>query len=427
MVSNCWLSIIGINENGVDGLSAQARELIASAELVVGGARHLELAGFCHPALVAGSGDKTTSDNCNSRPRNECGVATFAWANPIENTIKEILSYRNSRVAVLASGDPFCYGVGATLSRHIPIEEMLVIPAPSCFTLAASKLGWALQDTVTIGLNGRAIEKIIPYLQPKVKILALSTDETTPALLADLLNKRGFDKVKFWVLEHLGGKKEKVKEFGILDSAFKDIARLNMIALEIDEGSAGKIIPVSCGLADEFFENDGQLTKREVRAITLSSLAPRKGELLWDIGLGAGSVAIEWMLCDAQNRAIGFEKNPERAQRAKRNALALGAPDLKIIEGIAPQALEGVESPDAIFIGGGAGNPEVIAASWNSLKTGGRLVVNSVTLETESVVIAACKKYGGNIIRIGIERSEAVGTMTGLRPAMSVLQWSVVK
>lgn len=397
-----WLSIIGINENGVDGLSTQARELIASAELVAGGARHLELA----KDLIKGKNK--------------------IWENPIENTIKKILSYRNSQVAVLASGDPFCYGIGATIARYIPIEEMLVIPAPSCFTLAAAKLGWSLQDTVTIGLNGRALEKIIPHLQPKVKILALSTDETTPALLADLLNKRGFDKVKFWVLEHLGGEKERIRPMAY-GSVLKDIARLNMVALEIDEDSAGKIIPVACGLADDFFENDGQLTKREVRAVTISSLAPRKGELLWDIGLGAGSIAIEWMLCDGANRAIGFEKNPERAARAKRNALALGVPDLQIIEGAAPDVLHGMEAPDAVFIGGGAGNPEVIEAAWRVLKSGGRLVVNSVTLETESVVIAACKKYGGNIIRIGIERSEAVGTMTGLRPAMSVLQWSVIK
>ncbi len=396
-----WLSVIGINENGVDGLSSQARELISSAGLVVGGVRHLELA----KNLIKGKSE--------------------IWENPIEKSIEKIISYRNSPVATLASGDPFCYGIGATLARHIPIEEMLVIPAPSCFSLAAAKLGWALQYTVTIGLNGRALEKIIPHLQPKAKILALSTDETTPSLLADLLSRRGFSDAKFLVLEHLGGEKERIVKFAEKEK----FARLNMVAIEIPDGveMKARALSITSGLSDDLFEHDGQITKREVRAITLSSLAPRKGELLWDIGLGAGSVAIEWMLRDHANRAIGFEKNRERAARARRNAISLGVPDLQIIEGSVPEILRGVEAPDAVFIGGGAGNKNVIETAWKALKSGGRMVVNSVTLETESVVIAACKKYGGNIIRIGIERAEAVGSMTGLRPAMSVLQWSITK
>ena len=426
-----WLSVIGINESKVSGgiseLSEQARSLITEATLVVGGKRHLELAAD----LI----------KCEAK----------IWENPIEKTIEKIIALRPKIVCVLASGDPFCYGVGATLARYIPISEMLVIPAPSCFSLAAAKLGWALQDVVTIGLNGRAIEKIIPHLQPKAKIMALSTDETTPALLAELLNKRGFSEAKFLVLEHLGGEKEKIREFTVEGLSFlrrqesistlamvdreipayagRTIEKLNMVAIAIADNAEIKALalPIACGLADDLFEHDGQISKREIRAITLSSLAPRKGELLWDIGLGAGSVAIEWLLCDATNRAIGFEKNPERAARAARNAFALGVPDLQIIEGSVPDTLQGAEAPDAIFIGGGAGNHKTIEIAWNVLKSGGRLVVNSVTLETEAVIIAACKQYGGNIIRIGIERSEAVGSMTGLRPAMSVLQWSIIK
>lgn len=430
MTSNCWLSIIGINENGISGLSEQARRLIAEAKLVVGGKRHLALAD----KLIAGE--------------------SMIWDSPIEETIKKILSFslttdHRPLTTILASGDPFCYGIGTTLSRYIPISEMLVIPAPSCFSLAATKLGWALQDTVTIGLNGRAIEKIIPHLQPSAKILALSTDESTPVILAKLLAGRGFSEAKITVLEHLGGKKERVREFTAEDLSFPcrreslptlalvdreipayagmTIEKLNMLAIEIPANLVSQAIPITSGLADDLFEHDGQLTKREIRAITLSSLAPRRGELLWDIGLGAGSVAIEWLLRNPANRAIGFEKNPDRAQRAARNALALGVPDLKIIQGNAPEILEDIESPDAIFIGGGAGNPQVIEAAWNALKSEGRLVINSVTLETEIALISAHKQYGGNIIRIGIERAEAVGSMTGLRPAMSVLQWSVVK
>ncbi len=400
------MSVIGINENGADGLTPQAREIISAAGLVVGGRRHLQLAG----SLVKGE--------------------SRVWASPVEQTIKEILACRQQKdVCVLASGDPFCYGVGSTLARYVPIVEMLVIPAPSAFSLATAKLGWALQDIVTIGLNGRAIERIIPHLQPKARILALSTDETTPSLLAGLLVKQGFADSKFYVLEHLGGEKERIRECtpSTLMTGRVDIEKLNIVAIEIVADKFSKVIPVTSGVPDELFEHDGQITKREIRAITLSSLAPRKGQLLWDIGLGAGSVAIEWLLCDPANRAIGFEKNHKRAGIAGRNALALGVPGLQVIEGGAPEILQGVEAPDAIFIGGGAGNQRVIEAAWNALKPGGRMVINCVTLETEAVVIAAHRQYGGNIIRIGIERAEAIGSMTGLRPAMSVLQWSACK
>lgn len=420
-----WLSVIGINENGLAGLSEQAREAISSAALVVGGKRHLELAG------------------------NVIKNQAMVWESPIDKTIKTIIAKKPEKVCVLASGDPFCYGVGVTLSRQVPIAEMLVIPAPSTFSLAAAKLGWALQDTITIGLNGREIRKIIPHLQPNAKILALSTDETTPEVLAELLISRGFGDCRFSVLEHLGGDKERIRNFTAKDivpkapivQVFSEIpgfagmaqkeefAKLNMVAIEITDNITSKnnAVPLSSGLADELFEHDGQLTKREIRAITLSALAPRKGELLWDIGLGAGSVAIEWLLRSEANRAIGFERNKERADRAQRNALKLGVPHLKIVLGDALEKLQTVEAPDAIFIGGGAGNITLIETAWNALKSGGRLVANSVTLETEAVILAASKKYGGTLTRIAIERSEPVGSMTGMRPSMSVLQWSVSK
>jgi precorrin-6Y C5,15-methyltransferase (decarboxylating) len=314
------------------------------------------------------------------------------------------------------------------LARHIPISEMLVFPAPSCFSLAASRLGWALQDVETIGLNGRALEKIIPLLQPNAKILALSTDETTPKLLAELLEQKGFGEAKFWVLEHLGGDKENIRVQGSGFRVQEDmVARLNMVALEIPAHLTKQSLPLSSGIPDDLFANDGQLTKCEIRAITISALAPRRGELLWDIGLGAGSVAIEWLLSHSANRAIGFEKNPERAARAAQNAKNLGVPHLQIMVGSAPEILIDAQTPDAIFIGGGAGNAALIDFAYNALKTGGRLVINAVTLETESALISAHKKYGGNIIRIGIDRAEVVGRMTGLRPAMRVMQWSVNK
>ena len=224
-----WLSVIGINESGSASLSACARALISSAALVVGGKRHLQLAGD----LV----------KCETR----------TWDSPIEKTIAEIMSLRPMNVCILASGDPFCYGIGATLTRYIPITEMLVIPAPSCFSLAVAKLGWALQDVVTIGLNGRAMEKIVPHLQPKAKILALSTDETTPALLAELLTRRGFGEAKFWLLEHLGGQEERIREGRVSGFGILDIEKLNMVAIEIPANIVSKAIPVTSGLADDFF------------------------------------------------------------------------------------------------------------------------------------------------------------------------------
>jgi precorrin-6Y C5,15-methyltransferase (decarboxylating) len=444
-----WLAVIGIGENGVDGLCEEARAIVSSASVVVGGKRHLELAGDliqCETKIWQNPIEKTIAEIVAMRPESSLspreraggeGLTTNSDQNVSASTLQR--PHPNplpkgegifNKVCVLASGDPFCYGIGATLARHIPIAEMLVIPAPSAFSLAASKLGWALQDVITIGLNGRALEKIIPHLQPSAKILALSTDESTPALLAELLVKKGFGDAKIIVLEHLGGKKENIIYFTSahqLISSSANFARLNTLAIEISHNLACKALPIVSGLPDELFEHDGQLTKREIRALTLSALAPRRGELLWDIGLGAGSIAIEWLLANPDNLAIGFEKNQMRARRAAQNAQNLGVPHLQIIDGSAPESLEGQDAPDAIFIGGGASNPRVLEIAWNALKTGGRLVVNAVTLETEAVLISAYQQYGGNIIRIGIDSVAPIGSFTGLKPAMRVLQWSVIK
>lgn len=422
------------------GLCDEARALLCSADVVVGGARHLELVrelidpAACHPALVAGSGFKTNDCDFSSRPRNKCGVTVSIWQSPIEKTISQILAFRPaSKVCVLASGDPFHYGIGATLARHIPIEEMRVIPTPSSFSLAAARLGWALQDTKTIGLNsselGRTVETLIPHLQPNAKIIALSADEKTPLQIASLLTKHGFASAKMWVMEHLGGDKEKIIELLPADAekSGQDFAKLNLVALHIPADLAAAAMSLTSGRADEWFEHDGQMTKSEIRAITLAALAPRRGELLWDIGLGAGSVAIEWLLASDSNRAIGFEKNPERAARAARNAMRFGVPSLRIMEGKVPEILAGAENPDAIFIGGGGSNSRVIETAWSALKNGGRLVANAVTLETQNALAAAHKKYGGEIISISIEHSEPVGGFTGMRPAMRVVQWRVKK
>ncbi|MDE3017224.1 MAG: precorrin-6y C5,15-methyltransferase (decarboxylating) subunit CbiE [Pseudomonadota bacterium] len=404
--SVAWLSVIGISENGLAGIPAGARALISSAALVAGGKRHLELAGD----LIRGR--------------------TLAWPSPPHDAIPALLAMRPKPVCVLSTGDPFHYGMGAVLARHIPPQEMRVFPAPSIFSLVAAHMGWALQNVVAVGLNGRPVGKIIPHLQPGARIIALSADETTPALLAALLNQRGFGNGRLTVFEHLGGLHERICSTDAASFSLENIARLNCMAIEIPDTAEIKAYAISLtpGLADDWFEHDGQMTKREVRAITLSALAPRRGELLWDIGLGAGSIAIEWLLSHPSSRAIGFEKNAERAARAARNAKALGVPQLVVLEGEAPAILAELELPDAIFIGGGAAAPGMIETCWSSLKPGGRLVINAISLETESLLLAAYKQYGGALIRIGVERADPVSaSMTGWRPAMTVTQWSVTK
>jgi precorrin-6Y C5,15-methyltransferase (decarboxylating) len=390
--SIAWLSVVGISENGLDGLGTQARDAIAQASLVIGGKRHLAL------AAEAISGE------------------SMLWPSPIETCIPALLARKPQAVCVLASGDPFTYGVGSTLVRYIPLQEMRVFPAPSVFSLAAARLGWALQDTVTIGLNGRPLEKIIPHLQPGARIIALSTDGATPAMLAALLTRQGFGACKMMVLEHLGGPLERIRHAQADSMAWGDVAALNCVALVIAGDAAAKqhALPLAAGLEDDRFEHDGKMTKREMRAVTLSAL-------------GAGSIAIEWMLRHPDNRAIGIEPLAARAQRAARNAQALGVPGLQIINGEAPAALAGLDAPDAVFIGGGMTAAGLLDAVWPRLKPGGRLVVNAISLETEALLLAAFRQYGGRLIRLGVERADVVGAMTGWRPAMTVMQWSVTK
>ena len=351
----------------------------------------------------------------------------MSWANPITASIPEILAHRGEPVAVLASGDPYCYGIGALLSAHVPTDETICLaPAPSSLSLACARLGWALDETATVSLCGRPIETLAPLLQPKRRVLVLSADATTPASVARYLSARGFGDSLLHVLEALGGERERVRSTVADNFGFNDVDPLNLIAIEVEASTGAKIIPLSAGLPDDMFEHDGQITKREIRAVTLSSLSPRAGELLWDIGCGSGSVAIEWLLRHPANQAIGVERDGARAARAARNAAELGVPRLQIVTGEAPQALDALPAPDAVFIGGG-GDSVMIDKSWAALKPNGRLVANAITLETEKVVLAAQGELGGTLTRLSVERLDAVGGKQAFRPAMTVTQWSAVK
>jgi len=398
-LSRRWLSIVGIGEDGVEGLSAGARDLVARAEIVFGGARHLALAA----PLIRGE----------ARP----------WPSPFSKGIDAVLAARGRPVCVLASGDPFFYGVGATLAGHVPPDETRVVPAPSAFSLAAARMGWALPETILLSVHGRALDRIRPHLHPGAQILALTSDADGPAALAQLLTDTGFGESRLAVLEALGGANERIRMATAANFDVGNIAALNTVAIDVVASPGARIIAFTPGLADDLFEHDGQITKREIRAVTLSSLAPRRGEFLWDVGAGSGSVGIEWMLANPSLRAIAIEARADRAARIGRNAITFGVPGLQVIQGNAPETLHGLEAPDAIFIGGGASVPGVLETCIAALKPGGRLIANAVTLETEAEFLARHAELGGDLIRIAVSRAGHVGDKTGWRPAMPVMQW----
>ncbi|MGJ7041836.1 precorrin-6Y C5,15-methyltransferase (decarboxylating) [Shinella sp. BE166] len=398
-----WLSIVGIGEDGLAGLGDEAKTAIGAAEIVFGGARHLELAD----AAIRGERQ--------------------VWLSPFERSVEAVLAARGRPVVVLASGDPFFYGVGVTLSRRIARAEMRVFPAPSAFSLAASRLGWALQETVCVSLHGRPIDLIRPHLHPGSRILALTSDSDGPAALAALLAESGFGGSTLTVLEALGGARERVSSHRADRFALVDADMLNVCAVEVAAGPDARVLAFTPGLDDGLFEHDGQITKHEVRALTLSALAPKRGELLWDIGAGSGSIGIEWMLADPSLRAIAIEGHLERAARIRRNAQNFGVPGLSVVEGVAPGVLSGLAAPDAIFIGGGGSEAGVMEAALDGLKPGGRLVANAVTTEMEAVLLAHHARLGGSLIRVDIARASPVGNMTGWRPTMPVTQWRWLK
>lgn len=401
--TNPWLTIIGIGEDGPDGLGEAAKRLIAAASVVFGGARHHALID----GLIRGE--------------------RLVWQSPFEASVNDIVSRRGTPVVVLASGDPFLHGVGATLSRRIDAAEMYTIPAPSAFSLAASRLGWPLQDAAAISLHGRPLELIVPHLQSGRRIIALTSDENGPGALAQLLARNGFGPSRMTVLEALGGDRERIRTTTVDDFVFDDVDPLNVCTIEVAVTGNARVLPFSAGLDDDLFEHDGQITKREIRAMTISALAPSYGELLWDIGAGSGSVGIEWMLCDPSLKAIAIEQSAERALRVARNAASFGVPGLAVVDGAAPAALAGLPEPDAIFIGGGGSEPGILDAAIAALKRGGRLVANAVTLEMESLLLTEHGKRGGTLTRIEISRAAPIGTMSGWRPAMPVTQWRWIK
>ncbi len=397
-----WLAVVGIGEDGRAGLSPAASAALDGAGLVIGGRRHLELAG-------------------------PLSAETLAWPSPLSDAYPAILARRGQPTCVLATGDPFHYGVGAELARLVPAGEIVAYPQPSAFSLAAARLGWPLAEVACLTLHGRALERVIPHLQPGARLLVLSWDGSTPKKLAALMSERGFARSRLTVLEAMGGPRER-RRTGLAATFSQDeIDPLNTIAVEVVAEPDAQVIPLSPGLDDAWFESDGQLTKAEIRAVTLSALRPRAGQLLWDVGAGSGSIGIEWCLRHPANRAVAIEAREERAGRIRRNARALGVPDLQVVVGRAPDSLAGLPAPDTAFIGGGVSDPALVAAVLAALPHGGRLVANAVTLESEALLLRCHAEHGGTLRRLSIARAEPVGHLTGWRTAMPVTQWALAK
>jgi precorrin-6Y C5,15-methyltransferase (decarboxylating) len=397
-----WLAVIGLGEDGLAGLSPAARGLIERAELLVGGARHL--------ALVP-----------------EGGAERRGWATPLSRTVDEILGWRGRRVVVLASGDPMWFGVGVTLARRVPHDELLVLPGLSAFSLACARLGWPLAEIECLTLHGRPLALLDAALAPGARLLLLSEDGATPAAVAARLAALGYGRSRLAVLEHLGGPLERRVDAIAADWPADAIADLNTVAVECVAGPDAVRRPLAPGLPDEAFRHDGQLTKRELRAATLAALAPQPGELLWDVGAGCGSVAIEWLRLGRRLAAIAIERDPDRLAMIEANAAALGTPRLRLARGAAPAALADLPAPQAVFIGGGLATAGLLEACWAALPPGGRLVANAVTLEGEARLLAWWAEAGGALSRIAVSRAEPIGPYQAWRPLMPVTQYTGVK
>ena len=394
--------VVGIGADGWAGLGETARAAIRDADEVVGSARQLALL----PADVS---------------------ARRPWPSPMEALVEEIVERPAATTCVLASGDPMLHGVGATLVRRAGAARVRVLPHPSAFAIACARLGWPAADVELVSAVARPPEVIVRELQPGRRIVAYATGRDGAAALARVLRDRGCGPSRFVVLEQLGGPDERVIESTAESWGERAADPLHAVAIEVATGPRAEAYPRVPGLPDAAYASDGQLTKRHVRAVTIAALAPRPGELLWDVGAGSGSIAIEWLRAEGSARAVALEAREDRAARIAENARRLGVPELDVRVGAAPEALEGLPTPDAVFIGGGITTPGLLERCWAALSPGGRLVANTVTLEGEQVASAARAVHGGTLTRIEIAHAEPVGGFTGWRVQMPVVQWCARK
>ena len=395
-----WLHIVGIGEDGLEGLAPATRAVVQSAEVIVGGERHHQLSGDV-------SGERVK------------------WPSPFDALIEKLRALRGRTVVVLATGDPLWFSIGARIGRAIEPVEITYYPQLSAFQLAAARMGWSMADVETLTVHGRPVEQMIAFIQPKQRLLILTTGDQTPGEIANFLTARGFGQSKLTVLAAMGGDNEQIFN-GHAETWDHEVPSFNTLAVECIATPDALLLPRVPGLPDDFFEHDGTMTKREVRALTIAKLMPMRGALLWDIGAGCGSVAVEWMRAARDAQAIGIEPRADRRLMASKNALSLGTPQLQLVDGLAPLALIELPPPDAVFVGGGLTN-EVFDAAWAALKPLGRFVANAVTLESEKILMELLEKHGGELSRLAVSRAEPVGQYHGWRSFMSVTQWSIIK
>ncbi|MFF2074296.1 precorrin-6y C5,15-methyltransferase (decarboxylating) subunit CbiE [Kitasatospora sp. NPDC058162] len=397
------ITVVGIGADGWPGLAAASRAALQSAEVVIGGPRQLELL-----------------------PRDAVPAERLPWPSPLRPAVPGLLAeHAGRRIAVLASGDPMFFGIGRTLAEVVGAERLRVLPHPSSVSYACARLGWPLEATEVVSLVGRPPATLALALHPGRRLLVLSADAATPATVAALLTERGFGTARLRVLEQLGDDARERELDGRADDwPHPPGDPLNLIAVELGDGPRSSLVP---GLPDTAYASDGQLTKRHVRAATLAALAPSPGELLWDVGGGSGSIAIEWLRAHRDCRAVSIERDPVRAERIEHNAAALGVPRLRVVTGRAPAALAELPVPDAVFIGGGLTAPGLLDSCWAALRPGGRLVANTVTLESEALLTEWYRRHGGELVKLAVAHAVPVGGFTGWRQAMPVTQWSAVK
>ena len=396
-----WLTVIGIGEDGFKGLGRNARHAVLRAARIIGGQRQLDLLPVC----VRGERQ--------------------LWPSPF--SLAPLLARRGEPVCVLASGDPMFYGVGASLARQVPAEEMLILPAPSSVSLAAAHLGWALQDVMTLSVVARPLAALNAHLASGVRLLVLSNDGQSPAAIAALLAESGFGPSRLSVFEHLGGAAERRVDGVAHAWPHAAVADLNLVAIDCLADADAPRLSRLAGLPDVAFKHDGQLTKRDVRAMTLARLAPLPGELLWDVGAGSGSIGIEWMRAHPSCRALAIEADAGRQGLIEHNRDALGVPGLQLVRGTAPAALGGLETPDAIFIGGGVTRDGVLETCWQHLRPGGRLVANAVTLQSEMTLMAWRAQHGGELTRLHVAQAQPLGEFDTWRQALPITLLDVIK
>lgn len=398
------ITVVGIGADGWDGLSAESRRVLEAGEVLMGAPRQLDLV-----------------------PRS--GAERVAWPSPLLPALPELMErYADRQVCVLASGDPMFYGIGSTLVRLLGAARIRVLPHLSSLSLACARLGWPVEQVDVVSLVGRPLAALNAAVLPGRRVLVLGAGRDAPALVAGLLAGLGYGPSPMTVLSDLGAASESVRT-GTAETWAGTAAPsvLQVIAVECVAGPGAEPFARVPGLPDTAFEHDGQLTKREVRAVSLSRLAPLPGELLWDVGAGAGSIAVEWLRAHPSNAAVAVESRADRVAAIRRNADRLGVPALRVVEGRAPAALEGLPAPDAVFVGGGATAPGMLETCWAALRPGGRLVVNAVTLESESVVAGWYARLGGDLVRLSVQRAAPVGGFTGWRAAMPVTVWSITR